>query len=467
MQDVFAPSLERAFRHTLNHLGGLDQASVAATADLSTLRQRLKKLLQNEGIAPEQVIDELVRDVEGGILGSAGGRFFGWVIGGSLPSALAADWLTSAWDQNAGLYACAPAAGVIEEVAGAWLKEIFGLPAESSFAFVTGTQMAHATCLAAARNALLAGRGWNVEKQGLNGGPSIRVLCSSRRHGTLDRAVRFVGLGEENMVPLAVDDQDRILASSLKDALAENASHAIILALQAGDVNIGAFDHFVNLIPIAKKHGAWVHIDGAFGLWAAASPRYRELLKGVELADSWVTDGHKWLNVPYDSGYAFVKDSKAHFAALSHRAAYLTYNTDARDELDWNPEHSRRARGITTYAALRELGRNGLASLVERCCEHAHSLVQRIGDLRGAEVLWMPTLNQGLLRFPSQKPGATERDHDARTDEVMQRILESGEAFFSGTVWRGRHAMRVSVSNWMTSEADVDRVVRALGEILK
>ena len=466
MHDLFAPPLERALRHALNYLDRLDQSSVAATADLPTLRRQLQKPLQDDGIAPERVIDELVRDVEGGILGSAGGRFFGWVIGGSLPSALAADWLTSAWDQNAGLYACAPAAGVIEEVAGAWLKDIFGLPTESSFAFITGTQMAHATCLAAARNALLARRGWNVEKQGLNGSPSIRILCSSVRHGTLDRAVRFLGLGEQNMIPLAIDEQGRILASSLKDTLAANSAHQIILALQAGDVNIGAFDPFETLIPLAKKYGAWVHIDGAFGLWAAASPRYRHLLNGAELADSWVTDGHKWLNVPYDSGYAFVKDRQAHRAALSHHAAYLTHDADARDELDWNPEHSRRARGIATYAAIRELGRNGIAGLVERCCQHAHSLVSRIGALPGAEALWIPTLNQGLLRFHSHKPRATESDHDARTDEVIQEIVASGEAFFSGTIWRGKHAMRVSVSNWMTSEADVDRVVKAVAQIL-
>jgi glutamate/tyrosine decarboxylase-like PLP-dependent enzyme len=236
---------------------------------------------------------------------------------------------------------------------------------------------------------------------------------------------------------------------------ADPESSAIVL-LQAGDVNIGAYDAFETLIPIAKRYGAWVHVDGAFGLWAAASPLFRHLVKGVEAADSWATDGHKWLNVPYDCGYAFVADSDAQRASMSYRAPYLTHAANARDQMDWTPEWSRRARGFSTYAALRQLGRSGVAELVERCCRHAHSLVTRIGSLRGAEMLWEPVINQGLVSFGD----------DQRTDEVIAAIVATGEAFFGGTTWRGRRAMRVSVCNWQTSEQDVDRAVKAVEAVL-
>ena len=266
------------------------------------------------------MVDELVAAVEGGILGTAGDRFFGWVIGGSLPAALAADWLTSAWDQNVALYACAPAAAVVEEVAGEWLKDLLGLPSSARFALVTGCQMAHVTCLAAARHALLAKAGCDVERDGLAGCPRMRIVSSTEKHGSIVRAVRLLGLGENNIISFPADGDGRLSGETLAAVLNEEPEHATIVVLQAGDLNIGAFDDFAALIPIAKERGAWVHIDGAFGLWAAASPKYARLLKGAEAADSWATDGHKWLNVPYDCGYAFVADSAAHTAALSHRA---------------------------------------------------------------------------------------------------------------------------------------------------
>jgi glutamate/tyrosine decarboxylase-like PLP-dependent enzyme len=423
-------------------------------------------VLTDEGVSPEQVILELSEDVEGGILGSAGGRFFAWVIGGSLPAALAADWLTATWDQNAALYACSPAAAVAEEVVGGWLKDILGLPAPASFALVSGCQMAHATSLAAARHALLAERGWDVEQQGMNGAPPIRILSSDQRHGSFERALRLLGFGQSQVRYLPADQQGRLQADALDQAFAEMPSSPTIVLLQAGDVNIGAFDSFKTLIPIAKRYAAWVHVDGAFGLWAAASKHYHHLTDGVAMADSWATDGHKWLNVPFDCGYAFVANKEAHRAAMSYRAAYLTHAADARDQIDWNPEWSRRARGFPTYAALRQLGREGVAALVERCCEHAHSLVTRIGSLPGAEVVWEPTLNQGLVRFLDENPNASEEDHDRRTDEVIAAILAKGEAFFGGTVWRGRRAMRVSVCCWQTSEEDVDRVVASVSHVL-
>ncbi len=414
-QDLIKPALERALAHALQHLADADDRPVGATADLDGLRERLDRPLPQAGTDPVRVIDDLVRDSAGGILGSAGGRFFGWVIGGTLPAALAADWLTSAWDQNAAIHACGPAVAVIEEVAGGWLKDLFGLPPTASFAFVTGTQMAHVTCLAAARHRLLARDGWDVEEQGLAGAPAIRILTSSEQHGSIERAVRILGLGKRAVVALPCDARGRLAPATLAHALESNPRQPTIVLLQAGDLNIGAFDPFAELIPIARRHGAWVHVDGAFGLWAAASAKHCHLLRGVELADSWTNDGHKWLNTPFDCGYAFVADADAHRGAFSHRTSYTTFVGGARDQIEWNPEWSRRGRGVATYAALRQLGRHGIADLVERSCAHAHALVTRIGRLPGAQVVWEPTVNQGLVRFIDPRPGATEQDHDRRS----------------------------------------------------
>jgi len=455
--------LTLAQHEAFSFLSNLDRAPVGATVDVESLRQQLTKPLTKTGLPPEQVITELVSDVAGGLIGSTGGRFFAWVIGGSVPAALAADWLTSTWDQNAALYATSPAAAVVEEVAGLWLKDILHLPAHASFALVTGCQMAHVTCLAAARHALLAERGWDIEERGLYGAPPIRILSSAQRHGSFERAVRLLGLGREHVICLTSDDQDRLEPAALQKALDDDPSAPTIVLLQAGDINIGAFDDFEALIPVAKRYRAWVHVDGAFGLWAAASPRYRHLVKEVEAADSWATDGHKWLNVPFDCGYAFIAHADAHRASLSHRAAYLTHHDDARDEMDWNPEWSRRARGFPTYAALRQLGRDGIAELIERCCRHAHELVMGIGSLPGAEVLWEPIINQGLVRFLDS---SAEQDHDRRTEEVIAAIVGAGEAFFGGTTWRGKRAMRVSVCNWRTSDEDVQRSINSVALVL-
>jgi len=458
--------LERALAHSLTHLGSLDDTSVAATATLEELRVRLAHSLDFDGIEASDVLDDLVADTAGGILGSADGRFFGWVIGGAVPAALAADWLTTAWDQNAASYACAPAEAIIEEVAGAWLKELLGLPPGASVAFVSGSQMAHVTALAAARHALLAQRGWNVERQGLMGAPALRILSSQERHGSIERAVRLLGLGSDSVIDLPVDDQGRLQADTLSHVLQATAQQPVIVILQAGDLNIGAYDPFADLIPLAHAAGAWVHVDGAFGLWAAASPNYCHLLAGVAGADSWATDGHKWLNVPYDAGYVFVADQEAHRSAMAYAAPYTVRNAQVREPADWNPEWSRRGRGVATYAAIRHLGRRGVAALIERTCQRAQTLVRQIGALDGVDILWEPQVNQGLVRFRDHAPGATDLAHDRRTDQVIAAIQRTGEAFFSGTTWRGKRCMRVSVCNWQTSERDIERAVAAIQMVL-
>ena len=452
----YRESLTLAFEHSLAYLENLDRAPVGPTASAAALRARLSRPWTEDGTPPEQVLAELVQDVSGGIMGSAGGRFFAWVIGGALPASLAADWMAAAWDQNAALHVTAPAAAMVEEVAGAWIKELLGLPAAASFAFVTGCQAAHTVCLAAARNALLGRLGWDVEQRGLFAAPPVRILTSSERHGTVKRAVRLLGLGLDQIHDLPADDQGRLTPSVLEQALARDADAPAIVILQAGDINIGAYDPFAELIPIARRHRAWVHVDGAFGLWAAASPRYRHLLEGVADADSWATDGHKMLNTPFDSGLALVAHPEPHRASMSYSASYISHHDDARDPIDWNPEWSRRARGFAAYAALRQLGRSGVARLVERCSEVARRLVLGIGALDGAEVLWEPVINQGLVRFGD----------DRRTEEVIAAIQASGEVFFGGTTWRGRRAMRVSVCNWQTTDADVERSIEAVRRIL-
>jgi glutamate/tyrosine decarboxylase-like PLP-dependent enzyme len=459
----FQAPLSLALTQALSFLESLESAPVAPTATPEELRARLTRPLAGPGASPEQVVADLIRDTEGGILNSAGGRFFAWVIGGAVPAALAADWLASAWDQNSVTHQSGPAAALVEEISGLWLKEILGLPSSASFAFVTGCQMAHFTCLAAARHALLRRQGWDVERQGLYGSRPIRVLTSTERHGTCERAIRYLGVGLDSIVDLAADECGRLRPDALAEALAAAPEAPTIVILQAADLNIGAYDSFAENIPIAHRHGAWVHVDGAFGLWAAASPRFRHLMAGAGQADSWATDGHKWLNVPYDSGYAFVAHPDDHRAAMSYRPPYIFFGDQARDEMDWTPEWSRRARGFATYAAIRQLGREGIAAMIDRCCGHAHALVMGIGRLRGAEVLWEPSVNQGLVRFLDPRG----LDHDRRTEDVIARIAASGEAFFQATTWRGKRAMRISVCNWQTSADDVDRVIRAVEQSLQ
>jgi glutamate/tyrosine decarboxylase-like PLP-dependent enzyme len=459
--------LSRTLEHALAYLDRLPEASAGATATLEQLRARLSAPLPASEQDPTETIEKLVASVEGGLAGNAGGRFFGWVIGGAVPAAVAADWLTSAWDQNSGMFAVAPAAAVVEEVCGQWLLELLELPSDASFALVTGCQMAHVTCLAAARNAVLRDHGWDVEQQGLFGAPRIRVVTGDMRHGTIERALRILGMGRDCIIDIPVTDSGQLTAAALDDVLASAPGQPTIVLLQAGDLNTGSFDPFPDVIPVARRHGAWVHVDGAFGLWATVSPDHRHFNEGVAEADSWATDGHKWLNVPYDCGYAIVADRDAHYRSMGHHASYLSHSDVARDQVDWNPEYSRRGRGFATYAAIASLGRNGIARIVADCCRHARAIVSRIGELPDVEVLHLPTINQGLVRFRDPRPGATEADHDQRTEAVTAQIVASGEAFFACTTWRGRRCMRVSVSGWLTNENDVSRTVRAVSQALE
>ena len=457
-------TLERACAHAATYLESLDTRPVAAVVDLKDLRAKLSLELGAAGAPPGDVVDHLVAAAEGGQLGSATGRLFAWVIGGALPSAIAADWLASTWDVNACMYACGPAAAVVEEVAGAWVKDILGLPAEASFAFTTGCQMAHMTCLAAARHAVLRNVGWDVEADGLIGAPRIRIVANDQRHASIERALRYLGLGARALRALPTDSQGRLDPETLREALAGPPEPTIVV-LDAGDLNVGAFDRYAELAPIARAAGAWMHVDGAFGLWARSSAARRHLADGIELADSWATDAHKWLNTPQDSGLAIIRDREAHRAAMTVTATYRTAGGDARDPIDWTPDWTRRARGYAVYAALRELGRDGVSALVDRCCEHADALSRGVAALPGTELVAASTLNQALVAF--LEPGSTDpMEHDRRTDAVIAAVNATGEAFFSGTTWRGRRAMRISVCNWRTRDTDVQRAVGAVEHVL-
>ena len=411
-------------------------------------------LLQDESVPAMAVIEELVELVEPMLVGTTGPRYFGFVTGGALEGATAADVLATGWDQNGFNAIMSPAAAVIEDVAGNWIKELLGLPDGASFGFVTGGQGANTVSLAAARHFVLANSGWDVEKKGLFGAPRVRVVVTGERHGTIDMALRILGFGSDVIEPVLADSQGAIDIGNLARVLQNGPQGPTIVCLQAGNVNTGAFDDFVSAIPLAHQYNAWVHIDGAFGLWAAVNPRKRHLLEGIEQADSWATDGHKWLNVPYDSGYAFCAHPEAHRKAMSYSAAYLKGQGEDgfRTPGDFVLETSRRARGFATWAALRQLGRTGLAELVEGCCNLARRFAEQLADIDGVSILNEVVLNQVLVRFGD----------DHKTDRVIEAVQKSGECWMGATTWQGQRAMRISVSNWRTTDADVDRSVRAI-----
>jgi glutamate/tyrosine decarboxylase-like PLP-dependent enzyme len=443
--------LRRTAELAADFLDSLEDRPVFPRATADELRASLHVPLQDEPLEPERVVEELAAAADPGIVAMPSGRYFGFVIGGGLPAALAADMLTSAWDQNAGLYAGGPSASIVEQVVREWVCDLLGLPPDASIGFVTGTQMGSVTALAAARYRVLERAGWDVGRDGLAGGPPVRVLVGEKRHVTIDRALRLLGLGAPQTV--AADAQGRMDVGALRAALAPGDGPTIVCA-QAGEVNTGAFDPFDDIADLCAQHRAWLHVDGAFGLWAAASPRFRHLVRGAERADSWITDAHKWLNVPYDSALVLCNDPEAHRAAMTVSASYLIQDDGARavrDQVDWVPEFSRRARGFAVYAALRSLGRSGLAELVERTCDCARHFAGEIVALPGVELLNDVVLNQVLFRFPS----------DEETDDVLQRVQDAGDVWMSGTSWDGRRAIRVSVSNWQTTEEEIELALRS------
>jgi glutamate/tyrosine decarboxylase-like PLP-dependent enzyme len=446
--------LQRAAELAADYVETLGERPMFPDATPEQLREALGGPLPEEPLPAEQVVEELVAGAEPGVVAIGSGRYFGFVIGGGLPAALAADWLTSTWDQNAGLYVAGPSASIVEQVTRDWLLELLGLPGEASIGFVTGTQLAHVTGLAAARWHVLDDAGWDVGRDGLAGGPPVRVIVGEKRHVTVDRALRLLGLGSPETV--AADDQGRMRADALATAL-DGASGPTVVCAQAGEVNTGAFDPLPEIAAACRDARAWLHVDGAFGIWAAASPRFLHLVAGLELADSWTTDAHKWLNVPYDSGIVFCAHPESHRNAMTITASYLIMDEGTRrvrDEMDWVPEFSRRARGFAVYAALRSLGRRGVRELVERCCDAATRFAERIAELDGVEVLNEVVLNQVLFRFGS----------DERTDEALQRVQASGRVWMSGTTWDGRKAIRLSVSNWQTGDEEIDLAVQSFAD---
>ena len=461
-------ALRRAAELAREFVVGLSSRPVHATASLETLRARFGGPLPDEGEDAAVVVDALAANAEGGLIGSAGPRYFGFVIGGGLPAAVGADWLTSTWDQNAGLYVIGPAAAVAEEVAGAWAADLFGLPAGVSVGFTTGATMASFTGLAAGRHALLAKTGWDVERQGLFGAPELPVVVSDESHVTIFAALQMLGLGRDRVTRIPTDGQGRMRPDALAATL-RDLDHPALVCAQAGNVNTGAFDPLPPIVEAVRANGGWLHVDGAFGLWAAADPARRHLVEGVGLADSWTTDAHKWLNVPYDSGLSFVADPAAHQAAMTLGAAYYVETTGAeRDPYNWVPESSRRARGFVMWAALRSLGRRGVAELVSRDCALARRFAAGLAGAAGVRILNDVVLNQVLVRF--DHPSGDAAPGDARTDAVIGAVQADGTLWLGGTRWHDLRAMRISVSGWSTSEADVDAsiaVIRRAAEAIR
>ncbi len=446
------PLLDEASAAAIAFLESLPERPVGPPADVDALRSALGTPLSEDGDGDLVALRFLVAGAEEGIVASAGPRYFGFVNGGTLPVGLAADWLVSAWDQNVAMHVMSPAVAVIEEVVLEWLRDLLGLPPGGSGAFVTGAQMANVVGLMAARHQVLELSGWDVERDGLFGAPPVTVVVGGERHAAVDRALRYLGFGTAGIVALAVDDQGRMDPSDLAGVLGDADGGPAIVCTQAGNVNTGAFDPIAEICAIAHEHAAWVHVDGAFGLWAAASARHRHLLDGYEAADSWAVDMHKWLNAPYDCSVALTAHPEAHRAAMATAAAYLTPG-EHREPIDWNPEMSRRARAVPTWAILRSLGRTGVADLVDRLCALARQAGDRFAAAPRVEVLNDVVLNQVLVRFG---------DDDEVTRSVITAAQQEGTCWVGGTVWQGQAAMRFSVSNWSTTEDDIDRSVAAI-----
>ncbi len=415
--------------------------------------------LQEESVAADDVLRRLVEKAEPGLHHMVRPRFFGWVIGGSHPMGVAADFLTSAWGQNAGNHTASPAAASFEAVAATWLLSVLGLPERSSVGFVTGATVANFTCLAAARGEVLRQAGWNADALGLFGAPPITVLIGDDAHTTIFSALQFLGLGHDRVVRIPTDMQGRIRTGEFEKTL-RNLSGPIIAVLQAGQINTGAFDAFADLIPLAQQKAAWVHVDGAFGLWARASPSAKHLCPGVELADSWATDGHKWLQTPYDSGYAIVKNETAHRRAMTITASYLPIAQEGdRDPSHYVPELSRRARGFTTWAMLKYLGRSGVVELVDRCCLAARFIAERLSLEPDIEVVNDVVLNQIICRFGAERSSS---EADELTRRVIHRLQREGIIFVTGAKWRQREVLRISICNYQTDAREAELAAQTI-----
>ncbi|TFB57568.1 aspartate aminotransferase family protein [Cryobacterium sp. Hz7] len=448
--DDYRQALERAKAHALDWLSSLPTRPVGPRVDADTLAAGFAAPLPLQPTDPAEVIDELARLAEPGLMAMTSGRFFGWVIGGTLPAALAADWLVSAWDQNAGMRFATPATAAAEEAAGGWILDLLGLPDGADVGFTTGATMANFVGLAAGRDRVLGGAGWDVAIAGLAGAPRVAVYVGDERHAVIDLALRYLGLGAPIVVP--ADDQGRMLPEALAAALNQGTGPAIV-CLQAGNVHSGAFDPVGELTDLAHQHGAWVHVDGAFGLWAAVSPRYREQLAGLDTADSWATDAHKTLQVPYDCGMAIVARPAELRSTFGVHTSYLFADeTGPGDPYEKVPELSRRARGVPVWAALRSLGRSGTVMLVERLADHARAIADGLGRITGAEVLNDVVFTQVCVSFGD----------DERTRRVTEELLKEGTAWMSGSRWQDRDVLRVSVSNWSTDADDVAASVAAV-----
>ncbi|MET7619113.1 pyridoxal-dependent decarboxylase [Streptomyces sp. NPDC005408] len=447
--DAREAALQRAYDHAVRWLASLSDRRVPARASVDEIVQALGAELPDGPSTPADVVELMATACEPGLTAFPSGRFYGFVVGGSEPAALAADWLVSAWDQNSVMRSVSPAHTAAEDIAGTWLLDVLGLPAGSAVGFTTGATMANFTCLAAGRDAVLRRAGWNVARDGLAGGPPVHVVVGEDRHMAIDLALRYLGLGEPELVKS--DEQGRIEPEALRHALAVGGQRATMVILQAGDIHSGAFDPFAETITAAREADAWVHIDGAFGLWAATSPTYAHLTAGCARADSWATDAHKTLNVPYDCGLAIVRDASAVRAAMGLHGDYLIQDEHG-DPIDKVPELSRRGRAFTVWAALRSLGRSGVADLVDRLCRHASSFATGIAGIDGATVLNDVVFTQVCAEF----------GNDERTEQVLTRLLDDGTAWISGSTWHGRRVMRISVSNWSTTDDDVARTLDAI-----
>jgi glutamate/tyrosine decarboxylase-like PLP-dependent enzyme len=443
--------LARTAEIAAGYIESLDTRPVRPDVDYATMLRAVDGPVPELGAEPLAIVDELAVTAEPGLSAMGSGRYFGFVIGGALPASLATDWLVSAWDQNTGLAQPTPALSALETVTGRWVLELLGLPSQSSFAFVTGCQMAHVTSLAAARQAVYDRIGHDLREKGLAGAPPLRVVVGAHRHVTLVRALRLLGIGRAQELVVPADDQGRMRIELLEDALPTDGTPTIVCPL-AGEVNTGAVDDLETVVAVAHAHGAWVHVDGAFGLWAAASPRLAHLVRGHAGADSWATDAHKWLNVPYDCGIAICAHPAMHAAAMEYAAPYLPIGGEAeRDPMGYSPEFSRRARSLPVWAAIRSLGRRGVAEMIESSCDHADAIAAGLVAVPGCTILNEVVLNQVLLRFET----------DERTAAVLATVQNEGEAWMSPTVWKGRGAIRISVSCWRTNDDDVRRTVEA------